>query len=234
MAAFSLIREHGITGVELDVRRCATGEIVVIHDATLARTGGIELPVADSPLSELCEHDIGSWFGAEFSGERLPLLSDVLELLGSDHYIDIEIKHHAGTRGQAFPHSIEWDVVQLVRERGLVSHVLISSFDPRIVRRVHNLAPEIRCAAIYARAPEMPWYLRSGLGTRFAGATAMKPQWKQVTERTIAASRRRDIPVVTWTVDEEADAVQLAKLGVAGIVSNRPGEIAAAIGAESS
>ena len=229
MAAFELIREHQIPAVELDVHRCASGEIVVIHDNSLERTGGIDLPVDKSSLSDLREHEVGSWFDPQFAGEGIPLLDNVLDLLGSDHYLDIEIKPHDGVRGPAHPHSVEWEVVRLVRERGLVSHVVISSFDPRIVRRVHELAPEIRTAAIYIQAPEMPWFLRRGLGTRMGRASATKPHWEQVTARLVAVARRRDTPVVTWTVDDPVQAIRLARLGVHGIVSNTSGEIASAL-----
>src|SRR5256885_896479 len=37
LAAFRLAREQGADGVELDAQRCASGEIVVMHDESLAR-----------------------------------------------------------------------------------------------------------------------------------------------------------------------------------------------------
>ena len=75
-AAFDLSRVEGAAGVELDVRIVKTGEIVVLHDPTLARvTGGADRrAVEDLPLAEALKADIGQ-------GERVPLLTDVLRKL---------------------------------------------------------------------------------------------------------------------------------------------------------
>ena len=230
LASFRLIHEHAVAAAELDVHCCASGEVVVIHDHTLERTGGAPLSIGESTLSELREHSVGSFFGDAFEAERIPLLTDVFDLLGSDHYIDIEIKPHGDVRGPAHPHSVEWETVRIVRERGLVSHVVVSSFDPRIIRRIGVLAPEIHRAVIYADTPEMPWFLRHGFGARIGRATVLKPQWSQVNSRMMLQARRRGLSVIPWTVDDPEEAVRLARMGVTGIITNKPGEIRSALG----
>ena len=46
LAAFGALLEHGILGVELDARLCASGEVVVFHDDTLERITGLKAAVA--------------------------------------------------------------------------------------------------------------------------------------------------------------------------------------------
>src|SRR5512146_3337233 len=79
LAAFRLAMAQGADGVELDVWRCATGEVVVIHDEETRRVAGVSLRVPDSPLAALRALDVGAWKGEAFRGERIPLLAEVLE-----------------------------------------------------------------------------------------------------------------------------------------------------------
>ena len=175
LAAFRLVLEHGIQGVELDVHRCATGEIVVAHDETLQRTAGVPVKLREAPYGQIREHDVGRWFGEEFAGERVPLLEEVLELLGGRVFVDIEIKHYATQLGRAHEGSVEAETVRLIRRHGLGGRSIVSSFDPFVVRRVRLLAPEVPVAAIYADTPDLPRFVRRGGARFYSGATVMKP-----------------------------------------------------------
>src|SRR6266536_5012531 len=73
MMAFELAADSGAQGVELDVRVCRSGELIVCHDPTLERvTGGRDArSVADLEWSLLSRVDVGS-------GQTMPLLGEVL------------------------------------------------------------------------------------------------------------------------------------------------------------
>src|SRR4051812_49737519 len=73
LAAFSLALAQGADGVELDAQRCASGEVVVIHDASLQRTTGFAAAVTQASYPVVRTLDAGSWKGDRFRGERVPL-----------------------------------------------------------------------------------------------------------------------------------------------------------------
>src|SRR5512138_1004030 len=79
LAAFRLAVDQGADGVELDVWRCATGEVVVHHDADTRRTAGERVRIDRATWAELRALDVGAWKGAPFRGERIPTLAEVLE-----------------------------------------------------------------------------------------------------------------------------------------------------------
>jgi len=92
LAAFRLAREMGADGVELDVQASKDGEAVVIHDFTVDATTDGQGPVKDETLAELKELDAGSWFDARFAGERIPTLQEVIDEVGHQLLLAIELK----------------------------------------------------------------------------------------------------------------------------------------------
>lgn len=73
--------------IEIDVQRTKDGELVVIHDTSLARTTNVEevfpgrtsYQVGDFTYAEIQQLDAGSWKGAEFAGEKIPTLEQVTD-----------------------------------------------------------------------------------------------------------------------------------------------------------
>ncbi|HOS41511.1 MAG TPA: glycerophosphodiester phosphodiesterase family protein, partial [Spirochaetota bacterium] len=109
--------------VELDVHRCRTGELVVIHDNRLERTTNGSGYVAEKTLDELRALDAGG-------GERIPLLREVVERVGVRAAINIELKG-AGTAGP-----VSELIERTVGSGGYdTSHFLVSSFDHRELAR---------------------------------------------------------------------------------------------------
>ena len=225
LAAFRLIREHGISGVELDVHQCATGEIVVAHDDSLQRVAGVALPIVATPFDQLREHDIGRWFDTKFTGEQIPLLEDVFEVLGGACFIDIEIKHHRSPAARPREGSVEAAVARLVRHHGLERRCIVSSFDPLIVRRVCAFDRAIVGGAIYASGYDPTSVFRRSASRLLSGAMVMKPHHANATEARIRRMHRVGKLVMPWTVDDEDLARSLADRGVDAIITNRPGEI---------
>ena len=98
MSAFVASVEQGYDIIELDPAVTADGKIVVLHDATLTRTGrnadGSEIDgdikLEDITYEEALTYDYGIWFGEEFAGEKLPLLADVIAF-AKEHNIPLKI-----------------------------------------------------------------------------------------------------------------------------------------------
>ncbi len=96
--AFRLARLAGADGVELDVRRAADGELVVVHDAALPGWG----PVHATPGDRL-----PTW---------VPSLAAALDACG-DAVVDIEIKNAPTEEGFDPDQTVAGDVVSLLAER---------------------------------------------------------------------------------------------------------------------
>src|SRR5438477_652016 len=90
VAAFSLALAQGADGIELDAQRCASGEVIVLHDESLLRTTGFGALVTDASYSVVRTLDAGSWKSERFRGERIPLLAEALEAFPG--LVNVELK----------------------------------------------------------------------------------------------------------------------------------------------
>src|SRR5512140_687268 len=122
LAAFRLALAQGADGVELDVWRCASGEVVVVHDEDLRRVAGLPVRVPDAPLAELRAADVGAWKGEAFRGERVPLLEEVLAALPAA-VVNVELK----SRGRDL--RLGDAVAKVIARAGAAARVSVSSFD---------------------------------------------------------------------------------------------------------
>ncbi len=218
LAAFNALLDSGIPGVELDIHRCASGELVVIHDFELKRVSGRDGRVENTVWEELSELDVGSWFAEEFAGESIPLLDEVFDLLGSKVYYDIEIKQEDRECGL-----LEESLRKKISERALQDRVVVSSFNPYALRELRRLDGNISTALIYTTGPEFPFLLRGGAGRFISRPTALKPNMDHVTRGNLFFKRILEgFPVIPWTVDDEESARRLLDLGVDGLISNHP------------
>lgn len=97
LAAFERAWALGVEAVELDVRLTRDGEVVVFHDETTERIGGVARPVAAQTLAELRALDVGAWKHARYAGARIPTLAEVLAITPPGRTVVVEIKSEPRT-----------------------------------------------------------------------------------------------------------------------------------------
>jgi glycerophosphoryl diester phosphodiesterase len=221
LAAFERARAQGATAVELDVRTCAGGEVVVFHDATLERMtkGRDPRPVHGVSSAALRALDLG--------GGRPPLLSDVLAWArGAGVAVNVELKHDVPGRV-----ALASETVRVTRESG--ADVLFSSFDPLLLAMVAALAPSVpRALLVHAR--QAPWADALQGSVRPPLVFAVHLESTQATLAAIRSCVRRGLHVGVWTVNEPSEATVLTELGAAWIITDRPGDVLAAQRSEQS
>jgi glycerophosphoryl diester phosphodiesterase len=204
-AAFALALAQGADGVELDVWRCGSGEVVVLHDESLGRTTGFAGLIGETPWSVVRTLDAGSRKAERYRGERVPLLSEVLSAL-PDLLVNVELKcERADDRG------LTAETIRVVRSAGASGRVLFSSFNPLCLFRARALAPEIPRALLFDH--EQRWMLRSGLLAPLLGAHALHPEQVLAVPRRVRRWRRRGYAVACWTVDDPELAARLVERG---------------------
>ncbi|NLX36231.1 MAG: glycerophosphodiester phosphodiesterase [Chloroflexi bacterium] len=223
LAAFELALAHGADGIELDVTRCCSGEIVVLHDDTIDRTTNGSGRIEDLDYDTLLRLDAGGWFASQYEGERIPRLADVLDTIGGKLRINIEIKGRSRRSN-----GIEREIAEMVRTRSLSNSVIISSFNPWALGRMKAIAPELPLALLYSL--HSPLWLRRGQAHFWIRPQALHPERSLVNERYVQWAKRRGYRVNVWTVNDEAEMRNLVALGVDGIITDRPALLSRVLG----
>lgn len=211
LAAFERAFAEGADGIEMDVRFCGSGELVVAHDPDLGRlTGGADLrSVHLLPYHELARIDLGH-------NQRIPRLSEVLAWArGRRLLLNVEVKGDSGQHlalARAAQRALA-GVPQIER------FGMVSSFHPQILGALRALGCPLPLAFLFHEGQRAwhPW--RVG---RLVGVGALHPERTMSFPGAIQEAQRAGFLVNVWTVNDEQEARDLAMLGVDGLITDRP------------
>lgn len=140
MAAFKAALELGVDQLETDIRITRDGELVLIHDPTVDRTTNGTGKVCDKLLCELQALDAGSYMGEKFRGEKIPLFTDLMELV-KDHptvTLDLELKEYPSSGWEETAYSVCDRVMKIVDDYGFTDRVVINTFSGRLHEYVND------------------------------------------------------------------------------------------------
>jgi glycerophosphoryl diester phosphodiesterase len=225
LASFASALEVGAVLVELDVQLTADGQVIVIHDPLLERTTTGRGDVRRLTLAEVRSVSAGypDRFGSAYAGERVPALSEALALLRGRARVLVEIKTESVTDDAEG--GIEARTAEEVRRAGMADLVALISFDHRAILRLASLAPEMTRGRLFGRtnADEVLEAARD------ASCELVMPHKGQLTRALVDRVHAAGLKLATWVVDEPAELRKLARFGLYGVGSNRPGVLLEAI-----
>ncbi len=218
LAAFRKAIALGASFIETDLQLSRDARFVAIHDATVNRTTNGQGAVHDMTLADLRKLDAGSWFGSEFSGERIPTLEEILEFSKkNDVVFYLEIKPGGSWGG-------EHAMISSLRESGEIPRTVVISFDPSIVLSLRKIEPTLMTGLLYDGQIENPLDKAVAIGAR-----QLVVRGDLVTPALISEAKKKDLQVVCWTVNHPAHMRLLAAAGVDGIMSDYPDRLVAAV-----
>lgn len=205
--------------VEIDIHLSADKKIMVIHDAGTKRTTGKDYRIATTVSDTLRTLDAGSWKAAEFKGEKLPFLNEILELIPKKQKLVIEIKS-------------DKELVPLLKNEieksGKKAQCIIISFDFDALAEAKKAMPEIpayflsskvTAQTLHELLPRLKENKIDGLNLNF---TTITPELAEL-------CKKNNIPLLAWTVDDPEIAKKLIAMGVSAITTNKPKELREAL-----
>jgi glycerophosphoryl diester phosphodiesterase len=207
--------------VEFDVRQTKDHKLIVMHDATPARTTNVEkiFPkrspwrVGDLTLRQVKRLDAGSWFTKRYKGERVPTLAETLRAMdGTGAALLLEVKDPA-----RYPGIGSRVIAELRAHAGWLTpgRLVVQSFDWGFVKSFHARLPAVTTAVLGTPSSGELTSVRSY-------ADLVNPTHGDVTKAYVARAHRLGLRVYPWTVDDPAEMRRLVADKVDGIISNRP------------
>lgn len=233
LAAFASAVALGADMIELDVHLSKDGIPVVIHDHTVDRTTDGSGEVAGYTVDELQRFDAGS-------GERIPTLQEVVDLVGDAVPITIEVKAPAALDA----------TIELIRANPGLRWNAVSSY-PDVLRSLHAAFPgaEIATTTMGSReASQMLLNAIDRIGIDLDGdladrirkdaaafdldevldraaalpASIISCHFSSIDADLVARVHARGFQLGAWTVNEPAEAARLMDLGVDLLTTDDP------------
>lgn len=224
LAAFRLAWDRGINAIEVDVHLTRDGQVIICHDTDTFRVSAKKrkLVIRDSTADELRQLDVGAWKHADYAGEKMPLLSEVLAAMPEGKRILIEIKPSDLKAVAA--------TIDVIKSSGRpIADVIIISFHFGVIVELKNLWPDGPKAHYLADFEQnietMKW--SPSADNLIAVAKACRADGLGVQHRPIVDKKFIDkvhaagLTCHVWTVDDPIPARRYADWGIDSITTNR-------------
>ncbi|MBU2576494.1 MAG: glycerophosphodiester phosphodiesterase [Nanoarchaeota archaeon] len=207
LASIRKALELGVDMVELDVRFCKTGEVVVIHNKKVNRTTNGRGLVSEKTLTELKELKINKT-------EKIPTLAEVLNLINRKCKVNIELK------GAGTPEPISKIVKAYVKNGWSYNDFLVSSYNFSMLEEIRKINPRIQIGLLMEKAPKEIIGL-----ARELKAYSINPRLKYITKKFVDDAHKGGLKVFVYTVNKLKDIEKMKGMGVDGIISDFPDRI---------
>jgi len=188
-------------------------------------------------------------------GERIPTLREVASLLKNRNdkktelWIEIKTSPEKPKVTQS-PEVVADALIQVLQEEKVLERVKILSFDWRALVHIQKIAPDIPTVYLSHTGVRLdnikpgqpgpsPWTAGIDVdefegsiprAVKAAGGRYWAPNYKTITPTLVQEAHRLGIQVFVWTPDSRHDMVRLMKMGVGGIITNRPDILKALLG----
>jgi glycerophosphoryl diester phosphodiesterase len=212
--------DFGFRAVEFDVMLARDGVPVVLHDPYLGRTVSGAGHVFDYDALELAGMDAGSWFGADYRAETVPLFVEFAQFCKANGiWMNIEIKPARG-----FDVETGETVARIARAlfadelaRGDMAAVpLLSSFSLAALEAAARVAPDLPRACLMSELPP-GWEPIA----RSVDARAIHTNHRHLTPALAQAVLDAGFALFCYTVNEPARAAELLGWGVQAFCTDR-------------
>lgn len=214
--------ELGVDMIELDVHLSKDNIPVVMHDSSLKRTTGMKGTVGGKTFEQLKVIDNGSWFGENFRNERICSLYDVIEATRGKCKLLVELKNSRSDL--ALPPAVARCIERTASEK----EVIIQSFSSRALKsfRSRNVKTEIHKLVIgnlkMFPLMHLDYMLRPGRTEQYNDFDAINHNHKYVSGKLVRKLQERHQKILTWTVNQESVMEKMIRLGVDGIITDKP------------
>ena len=200
--------ELGVDGIEIDIFKCASGELVVFHDVMLDKLTDLTGKIEEKSLDSLKKAKV-------LGAYQIPTLNEVMNLIDGRLILNIELK---GSETAIPTNDLLRDYFK--KSSWNPSKIIISSFKWDELNLFYNLNKEVPIAVLTDGDPlaALPF-------ARKVKAYAINPKYSLLTKRNSKIIKDEGIKLFPWTVNELDDIKFMISLGVDGIITNFPDRV---------
>lgn len=208
ITAGHLAMEQGATALEVDIRLCGSGELVLFHDNLLRRHFGKWKHVAFTSLQELQSYRFQEDHYAHPG--RINSLKEFIEEFKNKLPINLDIK----TSYSNLP-VLAKKLIHSIRDLHIEDQVWISSFNPLFLKIFKALAPDLRAGYLFRNFTTI-----HTMFDIFLNSDAWHPHYKILTDHFFELAQKWKKEVYIWTVNDEKIVQTLKPYKFEGIITD--------------
>lgn len=200
----------GVDGIEIDIFRCFTGELVVFHDQTLDTLTNSKGLIENLSLDSLRKVSV-------LGGYQIPTLEEVLQLVNGEVMLNIELK---GNQTALLTHELITHYFDREGSQWKPNRIFISSFDWDELKLFYEVNKEVPIAILTEDDPldAIP------IGLQLS-AFAINPDFETLTPEVVKKIHQSGFEIYPWTVNTSEDIERMKTLRVEGIITDFPERI---------
>lgn len=205
--------KEGADALEVDVRFCASGELVVFHDITLKRVLGKKGALISTTLNDLQKH---AFDAASDKKIFVPTLRQFINHFKNTVPINLEAKVFTPIAGQFAKY-----IVRAIKSSGFREQFWVSSFNPIFLRTVKYCSWDIKTGYLFKRYGPLKRLLE-----KLWFADYWQPEINMVNQQFVDLANKHKKDIYIWTVNEKQDIKRALKFQkLKGIVTDFPAAV---------
>jgi glycerophosphoryl diester phosphodiesterase len=202
--------ELEVDGIEIDIFKCLSGELVLSHYNSLKKLCGKSGNIEDLTINQLQEFLIDNKF-------KIPTLQSALNQLKKPILVNIELK---GLNTYLSTSLIIKDL--LSKEIWSEENFLISSFRWEEVKKFQYSIKNIPVGLIVPNSKTINEAIEFA---KKINAQSIHPNYKHLNRKIVKKIKKNGFKVFAWTVNKKDDINIIKKMNVDGIISDYPDRI---------
>ena len=202
--------ELGVDGIEIDIFKCKSGELVLFHDQTLSNLVGRPEKIEKLTLEELSECLINNKYS-------IPTLKKVLEKFKTPLFVNIELK---GVDAAVSTSNMLNKFIS--KEKWQESSFIISSFQWKELEKLREVNKTIPIGILIDRKKTINDAIEFA---NAINAQAIHPYFTLLNKKNVKKIKNNNFKIFTWTVNNKKDIEYIRMLNIDGIISSYPDRI---------
>ena len=191
-------------GIELDVVKTADNKLVVHHDTTI-KINNQKKEIKKTEFSQLLN-----------AYSNIPTLESVLEVVGHRTNINIEIK----SQGAESSTAVE-DIIALLKKFNLIDNIIISSFNPQLVRESKKNDDRFVTAWILG-SKNTHFYTHWKIFLKYFKVNAVHVHHNKVSRQLVKKIHAHKMKILSYTINSEETLKNLIEKKIDGIFTDSP------------
>ena len=200
----------GVDGIEIDIFKCLSGELVLSHENDLKRLTGKSGLLEKLTLNELKKFLVVGKY-------NIPTLTDVLTKIETPLFVNIELK---GLNTAQPTSKIISDIS--TNTSWSFEHFIVSSFNWDELELFRSVDKNTPVGVLVSKSMSINEAIEFG---KNINAQAIHPNFKLLNDKAVKKIKNNGFKIYTWTVNDEDDINLMKKLKVDGIISDYPDRI---------